>query len=451
MIVTPELFVVEADWVVPLDSEPIPNGCVVIANGTIEFVGAPLPSKYRSAWRFHLAGFAILPGLVNAHCHLEFSGLREPLPSGVSFPEWIRQVLNYRNSTNGNPALTAIARQRDIDRGIKESYDSGVRWIVDMATQPWNPVWIDECVNQLISGLPHQLVPSMPIVIQPCFELVDVALNRIQETLVFAEKQMRAPESKSIGRMGYAPHAPYTASRRVTEMSATKSRLEKRLVTMHLAESRDEIEWLECRKGNFRDLLAPILSADYFQEIGQVSDHVRILNSAWRATIAHGNYLTQSDLCELATGSKNMAIVHCPRTHYHFEHRYESSLSYPLAERLKMGVRHFLGTDSRASNPDLNLWSEAKWIREHHSYLPSITILKMITTDAAEFLDLQDKYGALRAGQPSALTAIRLSEIMPPPNALTDIEFLYDSLLASNTHSTALELVLRRGAVEILP
>ncbi len=442
MIESPELFVVEADWVVPVESEPIANGYVVIENGITEFVGRPLPAKYRTAKRFRLAGYAILPGLVNLHCHLEFSGLSKPFPPGASFPEWIRQVLNYRISTSGNPAIFAIERQRDIARGIKESYESGVRWIVDMTTQPWNPVWIDESINQLVSDLKPQLAPSMPIVIQPCFELVDIAKNRIDETLVFVNKQMSAPESKAFGRMGYAPHAPYTASRKVTEMSATKSRLEKRLLTMHLAESRDEIEWLECRKGSFCDLLSPILAEDYFDEIGQVSDHVQLLTSAWRATVAHGNYLSQEDLCELAIGSRNTAIVHCPRTHYYFGHRYESSLKYPLAARLEMGVRHFLGTDSRASNPDLNLWSEAKWIREEHSGVPSITILKMISTDAAEFLDLKDRYGALRPGQPSALTAIRLSENRPRPNALADVEFLYDSLLASDTHSTALELVL---------
>ena len=442
MIEKPELFVVEADWVVPVESEPIPNGFVAIAKGFIEFVGTPLPDKYRSAQKFHLAGFAILPGLINAHCHLEFSDLSQPLRADDSFPDWIRQVLSYRNSLVVNPEQTTNVRQRAIARGIRESYESGVRWVVDMTTQPWNPIWIEEAVSAIVSGLQPRLAPSTPIAIQPCFEIVDIAKNRIDETIAFVENQINAPERKTLGRMGYAPHAPYTASRNVTAWSSRMSQLGNRLVTMHLAESLDELEWLESRKGSFLELLAPILSAGYFDEIGQVSEHVQLLATAWRSMIAHGNYLSQRDLCNLAIHSQNMAIVYCPRTHRHFGHRHSGSLKYPLTQRLELGVRHLLGTDSRASNPDLNLWNEAKWMRLEHSSIPSISILKMITTDAAEFLDLQDMYGAIRVGRTSALTAVKLQGHSPKPNTLACVDSLYDALLASDTNSTPLEMVL---------
>ena len=434
--------VVAADWVLPIDAEPIPNGFVVLDQGTIQFVGNHLPVEFRSAKQFGLNGHAILPGLVNSHCHLEFSDLGEPLPSGDSFPDWIRSLLANRKAKNADPEQTAFARRAAIRSGIRESYEAGVRWVVDMTTQPWDPFWIESAVNAIVASLSPAVAPKNPITIQPCIELLDISKNRLDPSLAFALKQANAPESARIGRMGYAPHASYTASLKVTQLCAELSRTERRLVTIHLAESVDEMEWLEQRKGPFSDLLSPIISSEFFDALGQNSEHVQLLTQAWRATIAHGNYLSHSDLLKLTSRAKNMAIVHCPRTHLHFGHRHETGPRYPFAERLELGVRHFLGTDSRASNPDLNLWSEAQLVRTEHPSVASLEILKMITTDAAEFLGIADQYGAIRVGQPATLTAIKLPGNFPRPSSTLEVEQLYDVLLSSETVSSPLEMVL---------
>ena len=443
MIDRRESIVVAADWVLPIDAEPIPNGFLVLNQGTIQFVGNQLPIEFGSAKQFGLTGFAILPGLVNSHCHLEFSDLGGPLPASDKFPDWIRRLLVYRNSKNHNPEQATMARRAAISSGIYESYESGVRWVVDMTTQPWDPIWIDSSVSEIIATLSPSVAPKNPIAIQPCIELLDFSKNRLDTLLAFASKQANAPESARIGRMGYAPHASYTASLKVTQLCAELSRTERRLVTIHLAESIDEMEWLEERKGTFLELLGPMISTEYFETLGQNSEHVQLLTQAWRATLAHGNYLSQSELLSVAVHSKNMAIVHCPRTHRHFGHRHGASLRYPLAERLELGVRHFLGTDSRASNPDLNLWSEAKLVRAEHPSITSLEILKMITTDAAEFLNIADKYGAIRVGQPATLTAIRLAGNSPKPSQSVEAERIYDAVLASETDSSPLEMVLK--------
>lgn len=442
MIEQPELLVVSADWVVPIESEPIPNGFVVIVDGTILFVGNHLPAEFLAAKHFRLTGFAILPGLVNSHCHLEFSDLREPIPACDSFPDWISRLLAYRKSKSNDPEQFAYSRYEAIKSGIRESYEAGVRWIVDMTTQPWDRDWIESGVNEILAALRQSIAPKDPIVIQPCMELLDISKNRFEQSFSFASQQANAPESKHIGRIGYAPHAPYTASRKVTKLCAGLSRMERRLVTMHLAESVDEMEWIQDRTGNFFDLLGPLVSSDYFEAMGQISEHVQLLAQAWRATVAHGNYLSNSDLSALASHSENIAVVHCPRTHRHFDHRHGASLLYPLAERSAAGVRHFIGTDSRASNPDLNLWSEVKLVRAKHPSVTSHAILKMITTDAAEFLGMAERYGSIRLGQPSTLTAIKLSDDCVSPSSSVDSERVYDALLASDTVSAPLEMVI---------
>ena len=445
-VISPQApFAVQADWIVPVESSPVQNGSVVVDNGIIQFVGTQLPSKFHSIRRFNLAGFAILPGLINSHCHLEFSDLQAPIPVGSSFPDWIRNLLAYRNAKNIEPEQLAMNRRDAIARGIQESYLAGVRWVVDMTTLPWSPTWITDSVNLLAKGAAYDLTPGLPICIQPCIELLDIAPQRFELAMSLADKQGSAPESEWMGRMGYAPHAPYTTSRNVTKRSVELSQAEDRLVTMHLAESMEEMDWIQDRQGPFSELLGPIISQDYFGGLGQISEHVKLLTSAWRATIAHGNYLSSIDLNKLASHSANCAIVHCPRTHQFFGHRYLDMVHYPLAERMAVGVKHFLGTDSRASNPDLNLWNEAKQVRADHSTISSLQIIKMITTEAAEFLCIQDRYGSLSEGQPATLTAIKLPKFASIKSASACGENqvdLYDLLLASDSVSSPLELAL---------
>ena len=445
-------FAVQADWIVPVESSPFQNGSVVVDNGIIQFVGTQLPSKFNSIRRFNLAGFAILPGLINSHCHLEFSDLQAPIPVGSSFPEWIRNLLAYRNAKNIEPEQLAMDRRDAITMGIQESYRAGVRWVVDMTTLPWSPQWINDSVTSLAKGAADDLVvgevgliPRVPICIQSCIELLDIAPQRFELAMSLAVKQGGAPESEWMGRMGYAPHAPYTTSRNVTKRSVELSQAEDRLVTMHLAESMEEMDWIQDRRGPFSELLGPIISQDYFGGLGQILEHVQLLTSAWRATIAHGNYLSSTDLNNLASHSANCAIVHCPRTHQFFGHRYLDMAQYPLAERMAVGVKHFLGTDSRASNPDLNLWNEAKQVRADHPTISSLQIIKMITTEAAEFLCIQDRYGSLSEGQPATLTAIELPKFASSASASACVENqddLYDLLLASDSVSSPLELTL---------
>lgn len=446
MILTSEAVAVTCDWLVPVDTPPIPNGIIVIEDGIICFVGQDLPTRFQSVRFVRLAGFAILPGLVNSHCHLEFSDLKAPIPAGNSFPDWIRGLLDFRRAKSSVPEQLEADRRAAIASGIRESYQAGVRWVVDMATEPWSADWIEGEVASILAESPSSLAPKVPIVVQPCIELLDIMEHRFESTLALAKKQMAAPKSNAgVGRAGLAPHAPYTASRNVTQWCAELSRDEHRLVTMHLAESKEELQWLQHGKGPFAELLGPILGETYFERLGQIGEHVELLSNSWQATIAHGNYLSPRDLSSLAENAATMGIVHCPRTHEHFGHLHEAGSQhaptnrYPLPERMASGVRHFLGTDSRASNPDLNLWAEAKHVRARQSGLRSHQILKMITTDAAEFLELGHEYGFIRAGQPAALTAVKLVRKIPSDGLGVDANELYDALLEEGTNSATLE------------
>jgi cytosine/adenosine deaminase-related metal-dependent hydrolase len=431
----PRTITIVPDWLVPIESPSLEEGFLVLHDGEVAFVGDELPAKFQSIPCVRLNGIAVLPGLVNAHCHLEFSDLTTPIASGPSFPSWIRRLIDYRNSESLDATERAEARRKAIAKGINESYATGVRWIVDMTTQPWSHDWTDwnrvgfdqTDVNR---GGNHM---HPPIVVQPCIELIDITPQRYQQTKHFSMEQCHAPPLHNSGRTGLAPHAPYTASLQATQFAVEKSRLESRLLSVHLAESIEEMEWLSHQSGPFSQLLAPFINAEYFTTLGTIAERLSQMSHAWRALVVHGNYLAPDELQFVAEHTFSMAVVLCPRTHAHFGHRHGSTGRYPLTERLEMGVRHLIGTDSRASNPDLNLWKEAQWIRRENPSLPAERVLRMVTIDAANFLDLKQRYGALREGYSANLTAIQLG------SKKLQIDSLFDAILDSQTESFPIE------------
>ncbi|MEQ1825369.1 MAG: amidohydrolase family protein, partial [Pirellula sp.] len=296
-----------------------------------------------------------------------------------------------------------------------------VRWLVDMTTQPWDPDW---------------LAADRRMVVQPCIEMMDVLPERYDRSRMFLEEQCASTMPAWIGPVGLAPHAPYTTSLNVTRRVADRSQQEWRLVSMHLAESRDEMQWLANGTGPFSGLLGPLIGKEFVNSLGSVSEHLVQLEHAHRVLVVHGNYLSVSELDFMAKQSSSFRLVHCPRTHRFFGHTNDDSTCYPLVERVSAGVGHLIGTDSRASNPDLNLWCEAQFLRATHAQLSSLQILRMISLDAIEFLGIADHVGTLSAGRPSSLTCVRAVA----PDA--DENSILDAVLGSSTVSSPIESVV---------
>lgn len=385
----------------------------------MEYVGSELPEKFQSLRIITLPETAILPGLVNAHCHLEFSDFDQPISAHASFPGWIQSVIEHRRKQSFDFEKLQESRRATIHQGIRESYECGVRWLVDMTTEPWNDAWLADCPIQVIR----------------CIERMDITPARDEQTRALLERVWNHEiDDHGLPRVGLAPHAPYTTSLQLTKGVCDRARSDQRLVSMHVAESEEETEWMTFhRNAAFEGLLSAIIDSDYHQRFVVASRHVQCLAHAWRVLFVHGNYLTTDDLQIISNDSHRLAIVHCPRTFAHFGHRIDGKNLYPLQHRLQLGCRHFLGTDSRASNPDLNLWSELQFLRSNHPDVSAEALLKMATIDAADFLDIGDRYGALQPGYSGQLTAIRL------PDPVASAKELPNTLLKSNTRSFPLE------------
>jgi aminodeoxyfutalosine deaminase len=423
---------IKPTWLISMVAEPLRDHWLVASAGRIEFIGPSLPPSLDIDCQIELPDVAILPGLINTHCHLEFSDLSVPFVADGSFTKWIGDVVAYRRSSTEDP-LTS--RKRAIQNGVQESYGSGVRYLVDTITAPWSVDWIQEAIDDcsLPSDAAKALTGNVPFLVQACPEVLDIRMDRGEATQIHCREVNRSTANRKwcSGRQAISPHAPYTTSLQLVCETIQSLKEADGIVSMHLGESHDEIAWLSDRSGPMLEALKSFRDSYYLENIGTLHDYVRAIVDAPIALVAHGNYFMNGDLELLISNRKTAAIVHCARTFEHF-HAHES---YPLVERVSMGVTHLLGTDSRASNPDLNLWAEVQTVANSHAIDPE-QVISMVTRSPAELLRLSD-LGTLEVGKRSLCTAIGVDGLahLSPDQVL-------NRLMGRDTTAVPLERVL---------
>jgi cytosine/adenosine deaminase-related metal-dependent hydrolase len=325
----------------------------------------------------------LIPALINAHTHLEFSDLQQPLGEpGTSLPRWIRRVIEVRGQ--GRRDVSAAIRT-----GLAESMRLGVSAIGEIATARASCYPSGEGWPRL--SLFH--------------ELIGFSQGRVESVLSDALGRRQAPEE------GFSPHAPYTVHPELLARVVQRAAEEGSPVAMHLAESREEIELLATGGGPFRDLLAERSMWDptAIAAGSRPLDYLQVLARAPRVLVIHGNYLDDEERDFLAAHSDRMTLVYCPRTHAFFRHDV-----YPLEELIARGVRTALGTDSRASSPDLGILGEIRAAARHPAIAPS-ELLAMGTLHGARALGLAEKLGSLTPGKRADLVAIDCSADIDDP------------------------------------
>lgn len=377
-------FALQARYVLPMDgSPPIEGGIVSIAGEQISAVG----KNTTGSLPLDLGEVALLPGLVNTHTHLEFSHLRQPLGQpGQSLPAWIRDVLTARQKATTHPDP-----QSAISTGIQECLATGTTTIGEIATQE--------------ISLP--MYANAGAEITHFCELLGLPEERILPLQARAESHLALLEQSPANlHAGLSPHAPYSVHPEIVRWAAEKSKSAQQAVAMHLAESPEELELLARGSGPFVELLEErgVWTPQSLAGVSRPLDYLHMLSRAQRALIIHGNYLQRDELEFLAAHPSNMTLVYCPRTHAYFGHRL-----YPLREAIELGVQVALGTDSRASNPDLSLLAEMRFIARHHVGISPQRILQLGTAGGAKALGGEQLYGTLAPGKLANLCAIPLS------------------------------------------
>jgi cytosine/adenosine deaminase-related metal-dependent hydrolase len=368
--------ILRARFVVTMEGAPIENGAVAIdGEGIVDVGGFDEVVTRNSGEIVDLGEQALLPGLINAHCHLDYTCLRSRIPRQKSFASWIRAI-------NAEKAkLSPQDYRSSINEGFAEAKKFGTTTIANLTAFP-----------ELIS----QIRP--PIRSWWFGELIDVRSPERAKEICDAAVEALKPRSN----WGLAPHAPFTASKDLYQRSEEMARRENVLLTTHLAESREEMQMFAHSRGALADFLARIGrdNSDLHQvtPVAHISEFCR-LNDRW--LLAHLNEISMRDLELLVQWKTLPNIVHCPRSHRYFGHA-----RFKVGKFRKLGFNVCLGTDSLASNADLSLFAEMRAFQRSKPKLWPRQILEMVTVNPARALRRGDTLGRIKPGFQADLIAL---------------------------------------------
>ncbi len=379
-----------ADWVVPVSSPPVADGAVLIGpDGRIEAVGAaamvPAPPGVGTV---SFPGAALMPGLVNAHTHLELTGLAGQVEES-DFSAWIRGVRQVKSGLTAD-WFEAAARQ-----GVRDAFAAGITTVLDTGD---SGAVLGALVELGGAGIAYQEVFG-PDPAQ-CRESLLGLQDRVAEL---------GPRAGGRVRLGVSPHAPYTVSGPLYQAVAEFAKARGLPLAVHVAESPAETMLVARHEG-------PFAEAWNARGIPPVARHGTLPVAARRSPVswldAHGVLgpdtlcihtvqLDQADLDILA--ARRTPVAHCPCSNARHGHG-----QAPLSRLLAAGVRVGLGTDSVISVGQLDLWAEMRAAAALAGLAPG-QALALATIGGARLIAADAEVGWLGAGTFADLIAVELA------------------------------------------
>jgi cytosine/adenosine deaminase-related metal-dependent hydrolase len=378
-----------AAWVLPIVGPPVRNGWVSIDSGRIVATGnEPLLDASE------LGSVAILPGVVNAHTHLELSYLRGRIEPTEHFLDWIRAVVHARREV-ADPADPSILRAAQ--SAIRDARAAGTAIVGDVT-------------NTLVTV---PLLDEASMAARVFFELLRFNAPNPEELVQSARERVAALRAGPLVKVSLAPHAPYSVSPGLfAAIRADLDAHEDEVSSVHLGESASEIEFLAHGTGAWRAFLEEVGAwtdewrAPHRSPVAYLDD-LGVLDS--RVLAVHGVELSGEDLHVLR--SLGVTLVSCPRSN-----RRVGVGSPPLDAFYAMGVDVAFGTDSLASVDDLNVFAEVAEARRLTPRVSARTLLHSATLTGARALRFDGDFGSIEAGKRAALIAVRV------PDGVDDVE-----------------------------
>jgi len=365
-----------------MSSPPIRGGVVSVERDLIVGVNDSADGEVTD-----LGSVAILPGLVNAHTHLELSWMRGQVPPGGSMPAWASKLMALRRSVSHEPPEPIVD-------AIREARQSGTCLVGDVTNTfaTYEPLLDSELSAALFRELLGFSAPDPQAIVRA------------------AEEQIAALTPVAWLRPSIVPHAPYSVSPALLRAIAEATR--GRPLSVHLGESQQEVEFLRDGTGEWRTLLEslgvwnPAWTApgcgpvDYLDRLGMVNEQL---------IAVHGVRFTDEELARLAAA--RATVVACPRSN-----RWTGAGTPPIERFYASGVRVAIGTDSLASVEDLNLFAEMAAVRRLAPSVPARRILESATLAGAEALGFSSELGSIEPGKRAQLIAVQM------PSHVTDVE-----------------------------
>jgi len=381
-------------WLISVVTPPIENGAVAVQDGRIVAAGRRkdvVNAGGSGAEVRDLGDVVVIPGLVNAHTHLELSYLAESKPATASYTGWVRDLLAKREGADAAVVRAAA------EAAVQTLSDNGVVAVGDVANEAWPAALL---ARSSLHGIAFQEIYGFrPADAERILEEAAARLETIE-----ADPEVRGAAPRVT--VALTPHAPQTCSPPLLKALGGRAVASREPLSIHLAESDDEVALFRDGTGPLAELLrergawddafhAPGLSpVEYLDRLGVLTPQTLAI---------HCVHVDHQDLSKLQ--ARGVTVVTCPRSN--------DALGVgraPVPKILSSGIPVALGTDSLASAPDLDMFNEMAALRSEHPTLSPAAVLRMATANGAKALGLSADLGTIDTGKLALLAVIPLIE-----------------------------------------
>ena len=362
-------------------SAPIADGAVVLDDASQVVAVGPRAELQRAhpSVRFETQRAVLMPGLINAHVHIELSALRGQVKGGRGFTPWVTEMMTARERLAPEHDIEAI------DRAVSELLGYGTAAVGE--------------VSNTLAAVPY--LGTTPITGR-IFHEVFGSRRESAEAMLRRANDTRGALSSWPDNLSYtlAPHTSYTLHPDVLKAVVAGARAAHQLTSLHLCEHPAERKLLLDGGGPFAAFLKergvvadwPPPGVDpvrYAQSLGALAPDVLCV------------HLTEASPEELrVVAAANAKVVLCPRSNLHIEVKLP-----PLVAILEVGIKPALGTDSLASCPSLDVLEDARALAERFSSVPARTLIAMATSYGADALGFSRTLGTLAPGKAPGVLA----------------------------------------------
>jgi cytosine/adenosine deaminase-related metal-dependent hydrolase len=375
--------VLRAKFIFPVSTPPIRDGAIIVRDNRIEAVGTwqDIRKSFTYSKFFDLGDSVILPAAINAHTHLELTSLGNTISENTPFVDWILSLVKARKALSQEDFVSSA------EQGINMVKSFVTAAVGDIAT-------IDSSVEKLAQDSLSGIVYYELLGVDP--EKAPIILKNAQQKLSLWRKCFKGTNI----RFGLSLHTPFTTSPELLSSTARWCQSNKIPLSIHIAESRDETQFLFDGSGAIPDKLYQMAGwpRQPFTIPGcspiTYLDKLKVLDA--QPLLIHGVQATTDDIKILRR--KNIAVVHCPRSNTQLMNG-----RFRLAEFLASGIKVCLGTDSLASCPSLSIWEEMQAAWDMHNKvgenISPQNYLACATLHGAQALAVDKNYGSIEIGK----------------------------------------------------
>jgi cytosine/adenosine deaminase-related metal-dependent hydrolase len=368
--------ILRARTIFPVSHPPIENGAVLISGNRLRAIGSWPDLQFKPRGKvLDLGEVILMPGLINAHCHLDYTDMAGQLPPPKTFTDWIPLITAAKSEWSYSEYAHSWLR------GVHQLLKTGTTTVADIEAMP---------------DLLPEVWDATPLRVFSFLEMTGIRAKRDPKEILREAVEKIDSLTPAHGSASLSPHAPYSTVPELLRLTGRLAQKKKWRVCTHIAESAEEFEMFMHGRGRMFDWLKRNGRDNSDCGLGSPVKHFARHEMLGENLLAiHVNYLARGDATLL--GQKKVSVVHCPRSHDYFRHA-----TFQGTRLTNSGVNLCLGTDSLATtrksgkqNPELNLFEEMRQFAATNKTITPWEILRMATVNGARALGLAGQAGEL--------------------------------------------------------